>query len=88
MASSLCLPSRGVLRACFPCTDKVALSLDNAPALDDDGVAKDPLQPPVSNVQVLRSLSQRLLESGCCHQLCGNMKPKEELYKTRLNCAI
>lgn len=61
----------GVLGVRLPRTDKVALSLDDAPALDNNGVAQDPLQPPVSDVQLLRSLLHRLLECSCWHQLCG-----------------
>lgn len=72
---------RCALGARLPCTDEVALGLDNAPALNNDGVAQHPLQPPVCDVQVLRSLLHRLLECGCWHQLCGNMTPKEEPFK-------
>lgn len=64
MASSMRLLSWGVLGARLPRTDKVALSLDDAPALDNNGVAQDPLQPPVSHVHVLRSLLHRVLECG------------------------
>lgn len=66
MASSMCLLLWwAVLGAGLPCADEVALSLDDAPALDNNGVAQDPLQPPVSHVQVLRSHLHRLLECGC-----------------------
>lgn len=64
MASSMCFISWAVLGACLPCTDKVALSLDDAPALDNNRVAQDPLQPPVSHVHILRPLLHCLLECG------------------------
>lgn len=62
--------SGGVLRAGLPCADQIALSLDDAPALHDDGVTEDPLQPPVSRDGVLRALLHRLLECGSWYQLC------------------
>ena len=70
MASSLCfLLWWGVLGARLLRTDKVAFSLDDAPALDNNGVAQDPLESPVSNFQVVCSLLYCLLECGCRHQL-------------------
>lgn len=76
MASSLsrALSLVWVLGACLLRTDKVALRLDDASALDDDVVAQDPLQPPVSDAQVLSSLSHRLLEGACRYQLWGGEK--------------
>lgn len=62
--------SRGVLRARLPRADQIALSLDDAPALHDDGVTEDPLQPPVSRDGALRALLHRLLERGRRYQLC------------------
>lgn len=62
MALSVRLRPAGVLRARLPCADQVALSLDDASALHDDGVAQDPLQPPVRRDGVLRALLHRLLE--------------------------
>lgn len=56
--------SPAMLRARLPCADQIAFSLDDAPALHDDGVTEDPLQPPVSCDGVLRALLHRLLE--CC----------------------
>lgn len=66
----LCVDPRGVLRARLPRADQIALSLDDAPALHDDGVAEDPLQPPVSRDGALRALLHRLLERGGRYQLC------------------
>lgn len=51
-------------------TDKVAFGFENAPALDDDGVAEDPLQPPAAEALVPRSLPHGLQEGLCRHQLC------------------
>lgn len=58
-----------LLGACLLCTDEVALRLDDAPALDNNVVAQDPLQPPVTDVQVLRSRPHRLLKRVCRYQL-------------------
>lgn len=68
---SLLLPG-WVLGARLPGTDKVALRLYNAPALDNNGVTQDPLKPPVSDAQVPRALLHRLLECNCRHQLWKN----------------
>lgn len=66
MASSLGLGHLwAVLWACLPGAHQVALGFDDAPAFDDNRVAKDPLQPPVGHVEVLRSLLERLLECSC-----------------------
>ena len=82
----------GVLGACLPCTDKVAFRLDDAPALDNDGVTQDPLQPPVGDTQVLCSLLQRLFEGGCWHQLWGEhteqREERFELKQVHVNSAV
>lgn len=64
MASSVHLLSRteGVLGARLPGTDEVTFGLDDAPTFDDNGVAQDPLQLPVSHVHILRPLLQCLPE--------------------------
>lgn len=54
-----------VLRARPSGTDKVAFRLDDAPALDNNRVAQDPLHLPVGNVQILCSLLHGFLEGGC-----------------------
>lgn len=64
MASSMRLPVHAVLRARFSRTDEVALSLDDAPAFHNNGVAQHPLQLPVSHAHVLRSLLYCILECG------------------------
>lgn len=57
----------GVLGLHPLCADEVALGLENAAALDDDGVAEDPLQPPVGDALVLRSVPHGLQEGFCRH---------------------
>lgn len=54
----------------LPGAEQVAHGLDDAAALDDDGIAQEPLQPPVIRGDVLRSLLHGLPEGGRWYQLC------------------
>lgn len=57
------LSDQEVLFGAFPCMNEVSLGFDDASALDDDGVAQDPLEPPVCYLQVLAALLHGLLKS-------------------------
>lgn len=47
----------------LPCVNKVSFGFDDASALDNDGVAQDPLEPPVCHLQVPAALLHGLLKA-------------------------
>lgn len=52
-----------MLFGALPCMYDVSFGFDDATALDDDGVAQDPLEPPVCHLQVLAALLHGLLKA-------------------------
>lgn len=52
-----------VLFGALPCMNEVSFGFDDASALDDDGIAQDPLEPPVCHLQVLAAILYGLLKA-------------------------